>query len=147
MLLLDRGDGMANALQTIRRHVAPNGRAVIDIWLPTPEDLALYDGRTVLDWVKNDVETQLSVSKTTAARYDSATRTAHVTSFFDAWSDGQPVTRTARTDKLSFISADEIERFARDAGLVVNNIGGDYDMGPFGTHSERVVMVLRPLSR
>ena len=147
LLLLDGRAAIQSAFKTVARHLAPNGRAVIDVWLPTPEDLVLYDGRLVLDWIKEDDEAQRTVSKTTSARYESAARTAHVTSFFDAWQDGQPVARTTREDTITFVSSDELERYARDAGLILDIIGGDYEMGQFGAHSERVVMVFRRLRR
>ena len=53
LLLLDH-DMQPELFATIARHLAPGGRAVVDVWLPTPEDLALYDGRLVLDWVRHD---------------------------------------------------------------------------------------------
>ena len=110
-------------------------------WLPAPDDLALYDGRLVLDWVRQDAENKRIVSKTTAARYDSGARIAHITSFFDAWRDDEAPTRTAREDTITFVSKDELERFATDARLVVNTVAGDYEMGHFGIGSDRLVMV------
>lgn len=147
LLLLDGRAAQARAMKVVAQHLKPKGRAVIDVWLPHPEDLALYDGRLVLDWIRDDRESAKSVSKTTAARYDSGARIAHITSFFDAWRDGEPPARTSRQDTISFLNADELERFATDAGLVVETVAGDYEMGQFGTDSERVVMVCSRQSR
>jgi SAM-dependent methyltransferase len=142
LLLLDGRAAQREALKVIGRSLALNGRAVIDVWLPAPEDLALYDGRLVLDWVRRDEANGTIVSKTTAARYDSATRTAYVTSFFDEWRATNSPTRTIRQDTVTLVSVDELEQYARDAGLIVDTIGGDYEMGHFAPDSERVVMVL-----
>src|SRR4051794_5977440 len=119
LLLLDGRQAQSRLFTTIAAHLAPNGRAVIDVWLPAPDDLALYDGRIVLDWVKDDHESGRHVAKQTSARYQSGRRTAHVTSFFDEWRDGQTPARTMREDAISFVSIDDLMRFAADAGLAV----------------------------
>jgi SAM-dependent methyltransferase len=147
IVLLDDRDGQHDLFQAIARHLAPAGTAVIDVWLPSPEDLVLYDGRLILDWVKDDPETNRHVAKQTAARYQSATRTATVTSIFDEWLDGETPTRTVRADTISFTSADELQAFARAAGLEIDTLAGDYEMGHFGGDSERVVMVCRAANR
>ena len=147
LLLLDGRDAQRTAFQVIARSLAPKGRAVIDVWLPAPEDLALYDGRLVLDWVKRDEESGTTVSKTTSARYESAARTAHVTSFFDEWRGTDSPTRTIRQDEVKLASSDELGQYAHDVGLIVDTIGGDYEMGHFTPDSERVVMVFRSTAR
>jgi SAM-dependent methyltransferase len=147
ILLLDDRAAQQALFATIAEHLAPNGRAVIDVWLPAPDDLVLYDGRLILDWIKDDPETGAHVSKETAAHYHSASRTSSVTSIFDEWHDRTPPTRTMREDAIMFISSDELQSFARTAGLSVDTLAGDYEMGHFAGDSERVVMVCRPASR
>jgi SAM-dependent methyltransferase len=147
LLLLDGRGAQRNLFDIIAAHLRPDGRAVIDVWLPAPEDLALYDGRIVLDWTRDDPETGATVTKRTSARYEPASRIAHVTSFFDEWRDGRLALSTMRSDTSTFVSADELERFASDAGLIVDTVAGDYEMGHFATDSERVVMVCRAPKR
>jgi SAM-dependent methyltransferase len=147
LLLLDGRAAQRSAFKVIARHLKPNGRAVVDVWLPSSDDLALYDGRLVLDWVRHDEETGQTVSKMTAARYHSAVRTARVTSLFEASHPGEAPTRITHEDTISFVSADELRAFAMDAGLIVDRIGGDYEMGQFANDSERVVMVIRARPR
>ena len=147
LLLLDGRAAQREAFHVIGSSLAPSGRAVIDVWLPAPDDLALYDGRCVLEWIKRDETKGTTVSKTTAARYESATRTAHVTSFFDEWREGGRPARTSRHDTVTFVSVDELEDYARSASLIVDSIGGDYEMGHFASDNERVVMVLRRTGR
>jgi len=147
LLLLDGRAAQAKAFKVIADHLKPHGSAVIDVWLATPEDLVLYDGRLVLDWVRHDPDTNAQVSKSTSARYDSGTRVAHVTSFFDTWREGASPTRTTRQDTITFVTKDELERFATDAGLIVNTVSGDYEMGHFGIDSDRLVMVCNRQTR
>lgn len=149
LLLLDR-EGQGRALATVAASLAPHGRAVIDTWLPTPDDLGLYDGRLVLDWVRTDDETGEIVAKTTSARYSAASRTADITTFFDAWHEAEdapaaaPLRRVMRRDRISFLTATELVRLAEDADLVPETLAGDYEMGPLADDSDRLVLTCRP---
>jgi len=146
LLLLDRDTGQRAALETVARAMDSDGRAVIDVWLPEPNDLALYDGRQVLDWVRHDDERDEWVSKTTSARYASASRSAEITSIFDAWHDGSPPMRTLRQDRISFVTASELVAAASAAGLSVETLAGDYELNPLADDSDRVVLICRPAS-
>jgi SAM-dependent methyltransferase len=144
LLLLDR-DAQRAALATIAAALAPRGRLVLDVWLPAPEDLALYDGRLVLDWVRQDLESGSWVAKSSSARYSSASRTAEVTTFFDAWTDeSKPaVRRLMRHDRVSFVTATELTQLAHEVGLAVETLAGDHEMNPFADESDRLVLVGR----
>lgn len=142
LLLLPGRDAQLSALRSMARHLATDGRAVLDVWLPGPEDLALYDGRLSLEWTRHDPETDEIVAKLVSARYDPAQATAHVTTFFDRWSPSRPdVRRVAREDELSFVSGPELMRLAEAAGLAPQVAAQDYALTPFGTGSERMVLV------
>ena len=39
------------------RHLRPGGIAVVDVWLPSADELARYDGRLGLEYVRTDPET------------------------------------------------------------------------------------------
>jgi SAM-dependent methyltransferase len=143
LLLLDGRAAQARALNVMRAHLALGGRAVVDVWLPTPDDLALYDGRQVLDWVRHDPETGEWVAKTSSARYSPGSQTATVTTLFDAWRDGSPARRTMRRDAICFIGASELLALAAGAGLSAETIAGDYDMTPLSDESDRIVLVAR----
>lgn len=144
LLLLGDADRQARALVALRRHLRPDGRAAIDAWLPGPDDLAIYDGRLVAEWTRRDPETGELVSKIVSAGHDAATGTVELDAFYDAWpAVGGPVTRTWRRDRLRLITADGLVRMARDAGLEVETLAGDYHGTPFGPGAERVVLVGR----
>jgi SAM-dependent methyltransferase len=144
LVLLDGRAVQKQTLEVIARHLVADGRAVIDVWLPTPDDLALYDGRLVLDWVRRDEETGEWVAKSSSARFEAAAATAEVTSFFDAWrEDAGGTRRTMRGDQVAFIGASELVGLAESAGLVVETLAGDYSLTPFSGTSERIVMIGR----
>jgi SAM-dependent methyltransferase len=63
LVLLDGQAAQEAALRTIARHLAPGGRAVVDVWLPDDGDLELYDGRLMLEWVRRDPDSGAWVAK------------------------------------------------------------------------------------
>lgn len=146
LLLLGDQEQQLAALRTVAAHLSADGRAAIDVWLPGPDDLALYDGRLLLEWQRTDAATTETVAKLASARYDSATATVTLTQLFDAWPEpAGPITRTARTDVLRLLPAAELTLLAEAAGLAVELLAGDYRMGAFGPGDERVVLIGRLL--
>jgi hypothetical protein len=126
------------------RHLRPAGLAIVDVWLPDLDDLALYDGRQVLEWQRDDTETGERIAKVHAARHDSATGEVELTAWFDAWpSDGGPVRRVGRTDRLRLMGSGELVAMAEAAGLTVESVEGDHAGSPFGPGAERAVLLAR----
>ena len=144
LLLLADAPAQAAALRTLAAHLAPGGLAVIDVFLPDADDLALYDGRILLEWQREDPQTGEIVTKLASARHDSATAIVSFTQMFDSTSAaGGPLRRVSRTDRMRLLGASELCRLAEDAGLVVEQLAGDHQMTPFGPGAERVVVVAR----
>jgi len=150
LVLLDGRDAQRAALEVMARHLEPDGRAVLDVWLPTPDDLALYDGRLVLEWIRPDEATGEWVAKSSSARYEPATQTAEVTTLFDSWRAETKHTgavgdlrRTMRRDTVTFIGVSELVDLCGHAGLAVDTLAGDYSMNSFTSGAERIVLVGR----
>jgi SAM-dependent methyltransferase len=141
LLLLERRDRQAAAFETLRRHLAPGGLAVVDVWLPDGDDLARFDGRLSLEYVRTDPETGRLITKTASARHDAATGTVELTVIYEEGLPGDPAARWVRRDRLRLVGADELGVLATSAGLRVETLAGDRDLSPFGPGSERVVLV------
>jgi SAM-dependent methyltransferase len=141
LLLLPDRAAQQGVLEIIAAHLSPSGRAVIDVWLPTPDDLALYDGRLVLDWVRRDEEFDESVAKMTAARYAPASAVAVITSIFDAWRDSETPRRTHRVDEIRFVGWSELRSMLDRAGLAVQIAATDYALNELEDDSDRLVIV------
>ncbi len=145
LLLLGDCGRQSGALAALARHLLPDGVAVIDIWLPGADDLALYDGRLILEWLRDDGETGRRVSKVAGASHDGATATVTLTQIFDSWPvGGGPVERVERVDRMRLVGADELVAMAEAAGLEVERLAGDYAMNPFGYGSERAILLAHP---
>ena len=146
LLLLDGRDAQLAALRSMARHLAPTGRAIIDVWLPGKADLELYDGRLLLEWVRRDhasADRAEWVAKLTSARHDPENATAEITTFFDAWSDTSRVRRVMRQDTAHLLTHKGLRTLLEEAGLTVVRSLGDYSLAPFKSGGDRLVVICR----
>jgi hypothetical protein len=133
----------AAAVATLAAHLAPDGIAMVDAWLPDAEDLARYDGRLVLEWVRIDEGSGRLVTKSGSAVYEATNASVILTTIFEEGAPGEPAVRWVRVDRLRLVSPDELAWFAETAGLVVETLAGGYDLADLEPGAERVVMVAR----
>jgi len=143
ILLFPEAALQSRVLARLAELVAPGGLVVVDAWQPQPVDVVNLDGRLSLEWLRDDPETGRSVTKLASGWYDPATRTVTLTTLFDEAEPGGPVRRWTRVDRMRLASADELVRWAEDAGLKVEQLAGDYDLGPYGSGSDRAILVAR----
>ena len=148
VLLLATRSAQAACWETLAASLAPGGLAAVDAWLPDAGDLARYDGRLHLEYVRTDPETGRWVAKTAAAHHDAATGTVTLTTFYDEGDPGEPPVRWIRRDVVRLIGPDELRAMATAAGLRVELVAGGYDLEPLGPHDERaIVLARRPAKR
>ncbi len=131
------------ALRAMARALAPGGIAVVDAWLPVPADLTAFDGRLSLDWLRTDPETGLEVTKSSAAWFDPTSRLVTLITTFEEGAPGTAPVRWTRQDALRMITADELIDYAADAGLQVEQLAGDHELGPMSPGSDRAVLLAR----
>jgi len=141
LLLLHSRADQAAVVRTLAEHLAPGGTAAIDAWLPDADDLGRFDGRTMLEYVREDPETGDTVTKMASAVHDTATGSLLLTSIYDVGVPGGVVSRWIRRDPMRLVSADDLVDFVERAGLTVETLAGDYDLEPFGPGSERAIVV------
>jgi SAM-dependent methyltransferase len=145
LFLLATRDAQRRALRTMAVHLAPGGLAAIDVWLPEPEDLARFDGRMIFEYERLEPESGHEVTKVAAARYDPTTAIVDLTVIYEEGPPGGPTVRWIRRDALRLVGADELRAIAEDAGLAVEQVGGDYELEPIGPGSERAVLIARKI--
>jgi SAM-dependent methyltransferase len=141
-LMGSRAD-QAAAVGTLAAHLAPGGLAMVDAWLPDAEDLARYDGRLVLEWVRVDAASGRLVTKAGSALYDATSASVTLTTVFEEGAPGDPAVRWVRVDRMRLVSPDELASFAEAAGLVVETLAGGYALDALEPGAERVVMLAR----
>ena len=147
ILLLDSREKQRSAIETMARHLAPGGVAVVDVWLPAADELARYDGRLSLEYVRTDPETDLVVTKTASAEHEPTRGHVELTAIYDEGEQGGPIRRWVRHDRLRLLSPDELSDMAEDAGLIVEVLAGSYDLEPMVNHDERVILIARRRGR
>jgi SAM-dependent methyltransferase len=143
LFLLATRDAQRQAFRTMATHLAPWGLAAVDVWLPDADDLARFDGRLILEYDRSDPETGRRVTKLAAAQHDASTGVVNLTTIYEEGRQGEAAVRWIRRDTLRLVSADELGDFATAAGLEVETIGGDYDLGPLGSGGDRAIVVAR----
>jgi SAM-dependent methyltransferase len=143
ILLLANADRQRAAVASMARLLGPGGLAVVDAWQPSPQDLVAFDGRLSLEWLRIDPESGREVTKTVAAWLDPATRLVTLTTIFEEGAPGESTVRWTRSDALRLVTADELAGYAVAAGLEVEQLAGDHELGALGPGSERVVLVAR----
>ena len=82
------------------------------------------------------------MTKTASAVFDPG-GVVRLTTIFEVGAPGEAAVRWVRVDRLRLVGPDELVALAEAAGLVVETLAGDYDLGPLGPGAERVVMVAR----
>lgn len=141
IFLMGSRDGQRGALATLARHLAPGGIAVVDAWQPDADDLVRFDGRVMLEYVRDDPSSGLQVVKSSSAQYDPTSQVVELTTRYEEGLAGQPAIRWVREDRLRLISADELAGLAADVGLQLETLAGSYDLDGIGPGSERVILL------
>ena len=143
ILLLATRAAQAACWETLAAHLAPSGLAAVDAWLPDAGDLARYDGRLHLEYVRPDPETGRWVAKVAAAHHDAASQTVTLTVLYDEGDPGEPPSRWIRRDVVRLVGPDDLRAMAMAAGLRVELVAGGYDLEPLGPHDERAIVLAR----
>jgi ubiquinone/menaquinone biosynthesis C-methylase UbiE len=143
ILLLGSMENQKAALETMARHLVPGGTAVVDVWLPNGAELAGYDGRVSLEYVREDPQTGNQIAKFASAQHEPATGHVDLTAIYEeSGPDGAP-RKWIRTDRLRLLNAGDLRFLAESSGLQVEVIAGNYNLDPVGPHDERAIVIAR----
>jgi SAM-dependent methyltransferase len=143
LLLLGSRIAQRAALEAMSRHLEPGGLAVVDVWLAAADELARYDSRMGLEYVRSDPDTGRLVCKTASALHEPAAARVELTAIYDEGEQGASTRRWIRQDSLRLIGVDELRSMAEEAGLEVEVLAGSYALDPIGAHDERAILVAR----
>ena len=112
--------------------------------IPDEDELASYDGRLQLEWLRIDPETGDEVSKVMSARHDEENETVELTQIYESTPrHGGPLTRVVNTDLLHLVSAQRLVELAQTAGFVEVELRGDHLATPYGAGSHRAILMAR----
>jgi hypothetical protein len=144
LLFMPDDEARLAAFTTMRANLRPDGQAVVEISVPGADEMATWDGRLQLEWVRRDPRSGDWVTKSMSARHDPATESVTLTQVFD-WAPAGRTTwrRVVRTDTLWLVGPRAITDLAARAGLQVVEGRGDHRFSPGGAGSPRVIIRMR----
>jgi hypothetical protein len=143
-LVLEDDRAKLALLKVMRQHLRSGGLAVAEMNIPDQHELASYDGRLQLEWLRVDPETGDEVTKVMSARYDEAAGTVELTQIYE-WTPrhGGTLRRVVNTDVLHLVSAPRLVELAHAAGFAEAELKGDHLATPHGAGSHRAILVAR----
>jgi ubiquinone/menaquinone biosynthesis C-methylase UbiE len=131
------------ALSCIRRHLAPDGLLIIDMFNPDQDILLSGDGRVTLEKTLTDPHTGVTVQWFHSRRVDTARQIQEVTFIIDEIGPDGAVRRVLFPFTMRYFFRPEKALLLEKAGFVVENVYGSYDLDPFGPDSEKMIFVAR----
>lgn len=136
--ILDR-EGQLRALESIKRHVAPDGVYVFELAhvSEVKADSHWYVQREPLD------EGQ-EVTRTGFHRIDPAKRLLTVNMWYEVYEDGRMLERFYEGGEVYIHSVDGIKELLDEAGFGIEEWYGGHDRSEFTPESEMMVIVARP---
>lgn len=138
--LLPTPEAQAGALGVLAALLTPHGGVLIDVENPAAAPPA--DGTLVLDWVR-PLEDGRSLAKLVSRRYDPATQVEDVALFYDRTDADGALRRQAFQLRLRSVSAPELRLMLASAGLELEQVYGDYDLGAYRAESPRLIALAR----
>jgi SAM-dependent methyltransferase len=136
-------DDQVRALRHWRQHLSARGLLLLDIFLPDVRHLAEQDGRMVWDRTWTDPEGQTTVTKFVTCTVDQAAQILHVTMLYDEIAPDGAVRRTVAPYDIHYMGRYEAELLLEKAGYVMEAVYGGWDLSPFESHSDRIILVAR----
>jgi SAM-dependent methyltransferase len=131
------------ALQHWREHLAPGGLLLIDVFHPDVGVLANLDGRLIHDRTWTDPETGRTVMKWVVTTVELAHQLLHVTLIFEELGTDGSVQRTLVPYDVRYLWRYEAELLLKMAGFDLETIFGDWDLSPFRSDSDRMLLLAR----
>jgi SAM-dependent methyltransferase len=134
----------AEQLQALRHwhgHLAPSGLLLIDVFAPDVSELAGLQGQVEFDksWV--DPASGATVMKQFIRTVDQAEQLVHAVMIYDEIAPDGQLRRTAVPFDLRYVWRFEAELLLEQAGFIVEDVFGDWDLTPFDSASERLIIV------
>jgi SAM-dependent methyltransferase len=143
-LLAEDDQARVALLQAMREQLQPGGFAVIEVSTPDDDELADFDGRLQLEWLRHEPESGDLVAKLVSARHDTEHSSVSLCQVFE-WTPahGGPLARVTRTDTLHLVVATRLADLALESGYDRVDLWGDHLSIPYGSGSHRAILVAR----
>ena len=137
-------DDQARCLRRVYHHLVPGGLFVCDLRPLLHNSWELGDSVPIFhDWTRELPDESMTVIKTHSVRADAARQCQRQTNIYDCLSADGQIRRIIDEVDLRFTTRYEMEGLLRDAELELEQIYGDYDLGPYDNTSEYMITIAR----
>lgn len=131
------------ALNSIRQQTAGGGILLLDLLVPDPQYLSSLDGR-----MEREFETLFDdgsrLDKWVVRTHDLASQTIDTTVYYDLTFGDGTLKRTVASYATRYIHHVELEHLLARTGWEIVSLFGGYDLEPFDSSSERIVVLATP---
>jgi len=131
------------AFACVRRHLAPDGRFILDVFTPSVRILARDPARRyrVNEYEDPDGLGHIIVTETNTNRYDPATQVNHITWHYER--HGEPKAWEVPLS-LRMFYPQEIDALLIYNGFVIEHKYGDFEETPYSAGSPKQLILCRP---
>ncbi len=136
--LLQRED-IETCFRCVRRHLAPEGRFIVDIFTPSAHILARDPSQRFPVGEYGDPDDGRRIVVTETTKYDPATQVNHITWYYQK--DGGESWDVPL--KLRMFYPQEIDALLGYCGFTIERKYGDFDERPFGAESAKQLIVCK----
>lgn len=140
--LLTQADQLA-CLQAIRRHLAPAGLFIVDIYNPEEKENYPADGRLEYNGSFTNPQTNQSVNVFLSTTAQPASQIRQYTYFYDELSADNAVHRTITRLDLRYTYRFEMELLLDKAGFSIAEFYGSHDFEEYEATSNKLIFVCR----
>lgn len=132
-----------SCLQSIRKHVAPAGRFIIDVFNPEDKESFAADGRMEYAGpTYNPANHSVVHAFVSTVAYPAEQKRVHHYFYDETFADGT-VKRTVNVFNLRYLYRFELQLLLEKAGFSVEDLYGDYDFEEYGEGSPKLLYVCR----
>jgi SAM-dependent methyltransferase len=136
---LHSDEDFGDCLASVRRHLAPGGRFIFDLYNPDVRILARDPRvRYVVEQFSDETGQQITLEETTD--YDAASQVSRITWYFSRAGEAGFLVVPLH---LRNIFPAELPRILRDGGLRIESLYGDFSGAPFRGDSDHQICVCR----
>lgn len=131
------------ALTSVRQQTAVGGVLLLDLLVPDPQYLASLDGRMEREFEATfDDGTRLD--KWVVRTHDLATQTIDTAVYYDVTFPDSALKRSVSSYATRYIHHVELEHLLARTGWEIVSLFGGYDLEPFESTSERIIVLATP---
>ncbi len=134
------------SLRSIHRHLKPNGLLLLDLFNPEPSQLSAVDGLMVLDKSFRASNGNL-VQKFVYRSVDLAAQHQQVQFCYDEIQPDGHVRRCVLPFGMRWLYRYEAEHLLARCGFELQAVYGSYELDPYTSESERMLIVARGISQ